>query len=193
MEEITPGNTLYVRNLHEKIKLVINPTLNSIQETLIKSLTLIFSPYGKILDLQCKRHFRIRGQAFIVFETIESATKALSEVNGFPLFSKPMVPPLLISRTCNLQNKRATSRSRIKPHSKNSRRSARSNKRKRERRAILPRLPNASKRERQMNSHRQTRFCFYKACRGMLGPAIRSWTCFLSLRFGLSRFICRDM
>lgn len=73
--------TLYVRNLHEKVKL----------ETLIKSLNVIFSPYGKILDLQCKRHFRVRGQAFIVFESVEAAEKALEEVNGFPLFSKPMV------------------------------------------------------------------------------------------------------
>ncbi|KAJ3387107.1 hypothetical protein HDU92_002145 [Lobulomyces angularis] len=72
--------TLYIRNLHEKVRL----------ETLKTSLNQIFKPYGPIKSLTCARHLRLRGQAFVVFENVESAKKALKDVNGFPLFSKPM-------------------------------------------------------------------------------------------------------
>lgn len=33
---------------------------------------------------------KAKGQAFIVFDSIDSATKAIEEVQGFELFEKPM-------------------------------------------------------------------------------------------------------
>ena len=76
----TPSQTLYIRNLHERINI----------KTLISSLKVIFEPFGTILDLKCDRHFKSRGQAFIVFDSIQAATNALQSVHGFPLFNKPM-------------------------------------------------------------------------------------------------------
>ena len=54
------------------------------------ALRTVFSEYGTILNIKVKRNVRMRGQAFITFDNIESATKAL-EVKGFPLFGKPLV------------------------------------------------------------------------------------------------------
>jgi len=50
----------------------------------------IFSEYGNILDIVAKRSLRRRGQAFIVFDSVESAENAIDEVNGFELFGKQM-------------------------------------------------------------------------------------------------------
>ena len=36
-------------------------------------------------------NLRMRGQAFVSFESPDAAAKALKEVRGFPLYSKPMV------------------------------------------------------------------------------------------------------
>ena len=34
---------------------------------------------------------KAKGQAFVVFDDVESASKAIEEINGFELFDKPMV------------------------------------------------------------------------------------------------------
>ncbi|KAJ3045259.1 hypothetical protein HDV00_011131 [Rhizophlyctis rosea] len=74
-----PRQTIYVRNLHEKRKV----------KALEEALRAIFSEYGNIIDIKVKHNIRHKGQAFITFDTIESATKAL-EVKGFPLYGKPL-------------------------------------------------------------------------------------------------------
>ncbi|KAJ3056324.1 U2 small nuclear ribonucleoprotein B'' [Rhizophlyctis rosea] len=74
-----PCQTIYVRNLHEKRK----------TKVLESALRTVFSEYGTILNIKVKRNVRMRGQGFITFDNIESATKAL-EVKGFPLFGKPL-------------------------------------------------------------------------------------------------------
>ncbi|KAK9330315.1 hypothetical protein V1520DRAFT_369635 [Lipomyces starkeyi] len=87
-ENITPGperrkpsETLYVRNLDESIKIPL----------LKESLDAVFSPYGNIVDIVAHGNIRMRGQAFVVFDDVESASEALDEVQGFELFDKPMV------------------------------------------------------------------------------------------------------
>lgn len=37
-----------------------------------------------------KKNLKAKGQAFIVFEDIEAAERAIKEVQGFELFEKPM-------------------------------------------------------------------------------------------------------
>ncbi|KAJ3196023.1 U2 small nuclear ribonucleoprotein B'' [Irineochytrium annulatum] len=74
------NRTLYIRNLNEKISL----------KTIKTSLEAIFTTFGKILDLRASKNVKMRGQAFVTFENQESATKALNEAQGFPLFSLPM-------------------------------------------------------------------------------------------------------
>lgn len=51
----------------------------------------IFSEFGNVIDIVAKTNLRAKGQAFIVFDNVESARRAIEEVNGFELFEKPMV------------------------------------------------------------------------------------------------------
>ncbi|KAL2853714.1 hypothetical protein BJX68DRAFT_233499 [Aspergillus pseudodeflectus] len=78
---IPPNATVYVRNLEERIK----------PDELKEALSEIFSEYGNILEIVAKTNLRAKGQAFIVFDDVESATRAIDEINGFDLFDKPMV------------------------------------------------------------------------------------------------------
>ena len=54
----------------------------------------LFKGYGKILDVVAHSNLRMRGQAFVSFESKEVAAKALKEVKNFPLYAKPMVSQL---------------------------------------------------------------------------------------------------
>ncbi|KAJ2843558.1 hypothetical protein IWW36_005522, partial [Coemansia brasiliensis] len=76
----TPSKTLYIRNLNEKIKIPV----------LIKALQALFETYGPILEIRARHSIRMRGQAFIVYESLDDAVKAHDEVQGFLLFTKPM-------------------------------------------------------------------------------------------------------
>ena len=46
-----------------------------------------------------KRNLKAKGQAFIVFESVESAAKAIEEVQGFEIFGKEMVLQFAKSRS----------------------------------------------------------------------------------------------
>jgi len=74
----TPRRTLYVHNLNERIKL----------DVMKKSLEAIFSPFGEILEINLKKNLKMRGQAFIVMKDVESATRALNVIQGFPFYNK---------------------------------------------------------------------------------------------------------
>lgn len=60
-------------------------------DQLKEALSEIFSDYGNILEIVAKTNLRAKGQAFIVFDSVDSATRAIEEINGFELFEKPMV------------------------------------------------------------------------------------------------------
>ena len=64
-----------------------------------EALSEIFSEYGEIVDLIAKTNLKAKGQAFIVFDTIEAAAKAIDEIQGFELFDKPMVLDYAKSRS----------------------------------------------------------------------------------------------
>jgi len=78
--DIPPNQTIYVNNLNEKTK----------KEDLRKSLYAIFSQFGTILDIIAMKTLKTRGQAFVVFKDIPSATNALRSMQGFPFYDKPM-------------------------------------------------------------------------------------------------------
>ena len=59
-------------------------------DQLKEALTEIFSEYGNVIDLVAKQNLKAKGQAFIVFDGVEAAERALKEVQGFELFDKPM-------------------------------------------------------------------------------------------------------
>ena len=56
-----------------------------------KSLYAIFSQFGQIVDIVALKTLKMRGQAFIIFNDINSATNALRSIQGFPFYDKPMV------------------------------------------------------------------------------------------------------
>ncbi|KAF5366257.1 hypothetical protein D9758_005680 [Tetrapyrgos nigripes] len=74
------SETLYIQNLNEKIKI---PVMKA-------SLRGLFKSYGEVLDVVAHSNLRMRGQAFVSFESADIAHKAMKEVKGFPLYSKPM-------------------------------------------------------------------------------------------------------
>jgi len=78
--EISPNQTIYVNNLNERIR----------KEELRKSLYAMFSQFGTVLDVVALKTLRMRGQAFVVFKDIPSATKALRSMQNFPFYDKPM-------------------------------------------------------------------------------------------------------
>lgn len=112
--DIRPNHTIYINNLNEKIKKDGKYPVNlssekqffdikkrddnshytyafiSISE-LKKSLYAIFSQFGQILDIVALKTLKMRGQAFVIFKEIASATNALRSMQGFPFYEKPMV------------------------------------------------------------------------------------------------------
>ena len=58
-----PNPTVYLQNLNERIKI---PELKN-------SLFQLFSHYGEIVEVHCKRNIKMRGQAFVVYNDEESA------------------------------------------------------------------------------------------------------------------------
>lgn len=56
-----------------------------------KSLYAIFSQFGQILDILVSRTLKMKGQAFVIFKEINSASSALRSMQGFPFYDKPMV------------------------------------------------------------------------------------------------------
>lgn len=79
--EVPANQTIYINNLNEKIKL----------DELKKSLLAVFSQFGKILDVLAFKTLKHKGQAWLVFEDVSSATKAIQQMQGFPFYDKPMV------------------------------------------------------------------------------------------------------
>ncbi|XP_029427761.1 U1 small nuclear ribonucleoprotein A [Rhinatrema bivittatum] len=80
VSDVRPNHTIYINNLNEKIK----------KDELKKSLYAIFSQFGQILDILVSRSLKMRGQAFVIFKEITSATNALRSMQGFPFYDKPM-------------------------------------------------------------------------------------------------------
>lgn len=73
--------TLYIQNLNESIKI----------DVMKETLKALFANYGDVLNVTAHRNLRMRGQAFVSFESKDIARKAQREVDRFPLYGKPMV------------------------------------------------------------------------------------------------------
>lgn len=79
--DIPPSQTLYVQNVSDKLK----------KEMVKRQLYLAFSPFGRIMDVIACKGETLRGQAWVVYDSVNSATTALRSMNGFPFFGKPLV------------------------------------------------------------------------------------------------------
>ncbi|KAH3756585.1 U1 small nuclear ribonucleoprotein A [Pelomyxa schiedti] len=80
MGDIPPGQTIYVTNLDTKVN----------KNEIKLSLYCLFSQFGSILDIVAMKTPRMRGQAFVVFRDLPSATLALRQLQGFPFYDKPL-------------------------------------------------------------------------------------------------------
>ncbi|GER27039.1 U1 small nuclear ribonucleoprotein A [Striga asiatica] len=78
--ELPANNTIYINNLNEEIE----------HDALKESLHAVFSQFGKILEVLAFETLNHRGQAWVVFENVSSATNALRQMQGFSLYDKPM-------------------------------------------------------------------------------------------------------
>lgn len=78
--EVAPKHTIYVHNLNDRIKI----------ESMKQALHAAFSQFGPIQDIVMRKSYRLRGQAFIIFHDIESATRALRTMQGFTFYDKPL-------------------------------------------------------------------------------------------------------
>lgn len=102
MTEIDPSQTLYITNLNgritvegkslDSIRVVISLlTLQVVFTELKSSLYGLFSTYGPILDITAKKTYKMREQAFVVYDNVASATTAKRGLNGFTFFDRPIV------------------------------------------------------------------------------------------------------
>jgi U2 small nuclear ribonucleoprotein B'' len=80
MADATPSQTIYLNNLTEKLS----------KDKLRRQLFNICSKSGPVLDVVVHRGPSMRGQAWVVFTSVEIATKALSKLNGYSFFQKPI-------------------------------------------------------------------------------------------------------
>lgn len=60
-------------------------------DQLKEALEEIFSEFGNVVEIVAKTNLKAKGQAFIVYDSVDAATRAIEEVNGFEIFDKPMV------------------------------------------------------------------------------------------------------
>lgn len=79
--DIPPKHTIYLNNLNDRIKV----------DLMKQTLHAAFSQFGPIVDIVMRKSYRLRGQAFIIFRDVESASKAVRTMQGFPFFDKPLV------------------------------------------------------------------------------------------------------
>ncbi|RKF57098.1 U1 small nuclear ribonucleoprotein A [Golovinomyces cichoracearum] len=78
---IAPNQTLYITNI---------PSSKYQKEDLRRSLYILFSTYGTVLDVVALLTSKMRGQAHIVFRDVQTATLAMRELQGFEFFGKEM-------------------------------------------------------------------------------------------------------
>lgn len=69
-----------------------------------KSLLAVFSQFGKILEVLAFKTLKHKGQAWVVFEGVSSATNALKQMQGFPFYDKPMVNVFYLYYLCLIPN-----------------------------------------------------------------------------------------
>ena len=79
---LAPIHTIYVRNLNYKMQ----------PNEMRKALYAEFIKFGKILDIVVGiKRFALRGQAWIIFDDVNSAVRAVSEMNGKVVLNRPVV------------------------------------------------------------------------------------------------------
>ena len=71
---------MYVRNLDESVKI----------PALIEALHGLFDEFGTIVDIVAKKSLKRKGQAFVIYDNVDSAQNAIDDLQGFDLFGQQM-------------------------------------------------------------------------------------------------------
>ncbi|KRX04007.1 hypothetical protein PPERSA_12454 [Pseudocohnilembus persalinus] len=79
-QEGIPKETLYLKNINDKIS----------SEDIKYGLYYLFKQYGEIVEIVSKKNNTMRGQAFVVFDNITSATNAKSLLQGYNFYGKAL-------------------------------------------------------------------------------------------------------
>jgi U2 small nuclear ribonucleoprotein B'' len=75
-----PNPTLYINNLNDKLT----------KDELRTQLYALFTTYGRIIDIVASKDSKMRGQAFLVFADLASATSAMRACEGMVFYDKPL-------------------------------------------------------------------------------------------------------
>lgn len=51
----------------------------------------IFEQFGPVIEVHARRTYKLRGQAWVVFERGQDAEAAVKLIQGFPFYGKPLV------------------------------------------------------------------------------------------------------
>jgi U2 small nuclear ribonucleoprotein B'' len=78
---VQPNQSLYIQNLPEKLQ---KPDLK-------RSLYMLFSTFGPVLDVTAVKSSKMRGQAHVLFRDVHAATQAMRACQGFDFFGREMV------------------------------------------------------------------------------------------------------
>ncbi|KAJ2665504.1 U2 small nuclear ribonucleoprotein B'' [Coemansia sp. RSA 1199] len=89
MASIPPSQTIYIRNLNDKIQ----------KDVLKHTLYGLCVAYGRVLDIVALKTLKMRGQAFVAFSDITSSTAALRQLNGRKIFGRPMQIEYALSKS----------------------------------------------------------------------------------------------
>jgi len=81
MEVGTPNCTLYLQNLNEKVNIT----------HMKQALRDLFTSFGHIYEIIVKKRVALRGQAFIIYSSLEESRRAVEALQGHRLFGKSMV------------------------------------------------------------------------------------------------------
>lgn len=80
LPQLPPNETIYIRNLNERVSIT----------ALKRDLSALFSKYNS-KEVIAHKNIRMRGQAFIVFDQVKDAEKAMRDLQGYPFEEKPML------------------------------------------------------------------------------------------------------
>ncbi|KAM0721967.1 hypothetical protein Q7P37_002893 [Cladosporium fusiforme] len=77
---IQPNQSLYIQNLPEKLQ----------KHDLKRSLYMLFSTFGPVLDITAVKTSKMRGQAHVLFRDVHAASQAMRACQGFEFYGREM-------------------------------------------------------------------------------------------------------
>jgi RNA recognition motif-containing protein len=103
---VTPNPTVYVKNLDWKLK----------KNLLKRGLYVLFSRYGKVVEIIALRRDGLRGQAFVIMQDVPSATAVIAHLSGYSFFGKDLILQYARSTSDRIARRDGTHRNIVPKH-----------------------------------------------------------------------------